>query len=354
MSAGVPRRFGPLKTALFSVILIVFFFGMAEAAVRVWVYFFREPAERFDIESGTFVLVPGVHPRLGADSVVVNSRGFVGAEFDDPPPPGTVRIVTIGDSCTFGDGTPLKTYPGQLERRLNGPGSRRHQVINAGIEGLNSELALRRLVTRVLPLRPDVVTVYIGWNDLMKFDPAGQREAPGLATAARLMDGLWLIKALRKVVFYHVRPRVLTPLTGSASRTGVFRTYRPAVFEDTLRTLVETARKAGPRVVVFTLPSVVSMDMTVDDLRRANVVFPYFPSAYSVGDFIDLIAAYNQSIRKVALEQEVVLVDLAAEIDGRPDRRALFFDTMHPNQAGKELIADILSRRLQEKGVIAR
>src|SRR5262245_6032310 len=188
------RRFGLLKTVIYSAIMMVLVFGAAEGAVRIWVYFFREPTERFDLETGTFVLVPGTYSRPHSEPVTVNSRGFVGAEFEDPRPAGVVRIVTVGDSCTFGGGSRSTTYAGQLELRLHEAGSHPYQVINAGIQGLNSELALRRLVTKVLPLKPDIITVYIGWNDLMKFDPAGQREAPGLAIVARTIDRLWLIK----------------------------------------------------------------------------------------------------------------------------------------------------------------
>lgn len=347
------RRFGPFKTVTFSAILMLLFFAAAEAGLRVWVYYFREPAERFDVGTGTFVLVPGSHARLGAEPIRVNSRGFVGEEFEEPRPPGVVRIVSVGDSSTFGQGSGVGTYPAQLELRLNGgTGEGRYQVINAGIEGLNSELALRRLVTKVLPLRPDVVTVYIGWNDLMKFDPAGQRESPGLAVVARAMDRLWLTKGLRKLMFYYFRPHVRSPAIGPSSRTGAFRHYRPAVFETNLGAIIVAARNAGAHVVVMTLPSVVSDEMTLNDLRRANVVFPYFSSAYSVGDFTDLIAAYNDSIRRIADEQQVLLVDLAREIDGRPDRRLLFLDTMHPNQRGLELIADFLRRELRAKGLL--
>jgi lysophospholipase L1-like esterase len=348
------RSLGSFKTAVFSTILILLFFGTAEAALRAWVYLFRAPAERFDIMTGTFVLVPGEYPRVGASPIHVNSRGFVGPEFDEPRAPGVARIVTLGDSCTFGQGTGLETYPAQLSLRLNnGKGQRSYQVINAGIEGLNSELALRRLETKVVPLKPDIITVYLGWNDLMKFDPMGQVERPGFGIVARALDRLWLIKGMRKLVFYYIRPRLSAPATGPASHTGVFSQYRPAVFENNLRSIIRVARDSGVKILLLTLPSVVSEDMTLDDLRQANVVFPYYPSAYAVRDYVDLIAAYNDSIRTVAATEGVVLVDLAKELDGRPDRRQLFFDTMHPSQRGRELIADILARRLLERGLLA-
>jgi lysophospholipase L1-like esterase len=353
MTKAAPK-FGPVKTVVYSAILMMLFLGAAELAVRVWVYFFRTPAERFDLVSGTFVLVPGEYPRINARPIQVNSRGFVGPEFIEPRPPGVKRIVAIGDSCTFGQGSGAETYPVQLSLRLNGSGSvERYQVINAGIEGLNSELAFRRLVTKVTPLKPDVVTVYLAWNDLMKFDPSGQVEHPGLGAIAHTMDRLWLIKGMRKLIFYYIRPMVSAPRTGPTSRTGMFADYRPAQFERNLRAIIYASKRAGAKVVVMTVPSVVSEEMTVADLRDANVVFPYYSSAYSVGDFIDLIAAYNRSIRAAAEVDDVSLIDLAKEINERPDRRRLFLDTMHPNQRGRELIADILARHLRGNGLLA-
>lgn len=338
------------RTLLVGVIVTMTVFGTLEGLLRGWVYLIRDPSERFDTVTGTFVLIPGSHPRPRARPFQVNRRGFVGAEFEDPVPSGTLRIVALGDSCTFGAGTELESYPGLLERHLNDAGNRhRYQVINAGIRGLNTEQSLRRLVTKVMPLKPDIVTVYLGWNDLMKFEPMGQAETPGIRILARVLDQLWLVKGMRKLLFYYLRPLVSAPATGPASRTGVFRDYRPVVFENNLRRILLAARSGGGRVVLLTLPSVVSDDMTPEDLRRASVVFPYYSSAYGVGDLVDVIAAYNRTIRLIAERENVMLVDLASELDTRPDRRTLFFDTMHPSQKGRELIASILARRLGER-----
>ena len=348
-----PPRFGLGRSLLYSAILILLFLGLIEGSLRAYVFTFRSPAERFDLATNTFELRPGVFPTPNPDPIVVNSRGFVGAEFEDPPPPGTLRIVTVGDSCTFGAGTLRGTYPVLLEDRLRAePAGPRVQVVNAGIQGMNSELALRRLESRVVPLRPDLVTIYIGWNDLMKFDPSGQVESPRLALVARWLDRLWIVKGLRKLIFYNLRGRIAPPRTGPESRTGVYVDYRPAVFEQNLRTMITTARAIPAAVVVMTLPTVVRADMSVDDLRRAGVQFPYFRGANAVGDFLDLLAAYNRTIRRVAAEESVPVVDLALEIDARPDLPTLFFDTMHATSAGREVIADILARELRAQGVL--
>ncbi len=348
-------RFGLRRSLLYSAILVTLCFALVEGSLRLYVYFFRAPAERFDLATQTFVLRPGIFPSPNPDPIIVNSRGFVGPEFEDPPPPNTARIVTVGDSCTFGDGSVRGTYPLLLEEKIrNGTNGKRFQVVNAGIEGLNSELALRRLTSLVVPLRPELVTIYIGWNDLMKSDPDGQVESPRLALAARWLDRLWTVKGLRKLLFFNLRPRFAPPLTGAQGHTGRYADYQPAVYERNLRAMIAAVRAIPSEALVMTLPSVVRPDMSVEDLRRANVQFPYFRGANAVGDFVDLIAAYNRTIRRVAAEEQVTLIDLAREIDARPDRPTLFLDTMHASPKGRGVLAEVIARELQSQGVLDR
>lgn len=344
-------RFGVGKSLLFSVVLILLFLGGAEAVLRTWAYFFREQVQEFNRETGTFELIPGQHD-VPLGRVRINDRGFVG----DPlkaEGPDLWRIVSVGDSCTFGGGDEVNTYPAMLGRILekSAPAGERIEVVNAGVSGLNSELALRRLESRVPELHPDVVTIYIGWNDLMKFDPLAQGQESRWAGVARAIDDLWLVKGLRKLLFYYVRPSMGEPATGPESRTGRFADFEPTIFEKHLREMIADARSMGARPVVMTLPTVVRPDMSVADLHRAGVMFPYFPSAYAVGDFLDLLAAYNRTIRRVAEEERVPLVDLAKSFEALPDPTPYFFDTMHTNPKGMELIAADVAIVLQREGL---
>ena len=224
--------------------------------------------------------------------------------------------------------------------------------MHAGIEGLNSELALRRLRTKVLRLEPDVVSIYIGWNDLMKFDPLAQTDAQRMSGVARVLDKLWLVKGLRKLIFFHLRPYLAPPATGPDSRTGRFRDFRPTVYEENLREMIESVRSIGSRPALLTLPSVVRSDMSPADLRAAGVIFPYFSSAYGVGDLLDLIAAYNASIRRIGSEDRVPVIDLAAVFEAVEDPTRYFFDTMHTGPAGRELIAQELYRGLERERLL--
>lgn len=345
-------QFGPVKSVLYSLILIGLVLGGAELAVRTWAHYLRAEVERFDPGTGTFVLVPGRH-RTRFGTAVINSQGFVGAELE-PEGPDLWRIVAVGDSCTFGGGNERHTYPALLDRRLDRrerPGLR-YEVVNAGISGLNSELALRRLESVVPPLHPDVVTIYIGWNDLMKFDPVAQGKEARFSGVARVLDQLWLARGLRKLLFFYVRPAILKPRTGPESRSGRFQGFRPTYFEENLERMVTAARGIGASVLLATLPTVVRPWMTLEDLEQARVVFPYFPSAYGVGDLLDLVGAYNRAIERVGLKTGTPVVDLAARFAAIEDPRPYFHDTMHTNLDGMAVIAEAFEEALEAHGLL--
>ncbi len=332
-------RFGWKKSVLFSVVLIASFFGLAELLLRGWSYFVREEAIQFDLATETFVLVPGEHPARFV-TATINSDGFVGEELE-PEGDDFWRIVAVGDSCTYGGGHKTDTYPAMLGVMLDQqePHGVRYEVVNAGVSGLNSELALRRLRSKVTGLDPDVVTIYIGWNDLMKVDPLSQGEVKEWASLARMIDDLWLVKGMRKLIFFHLRRNLWIPKTGPESRTGRFEKFQPSVYERNLLEMIEVVRGMGSRPVLLTLPTVVKPDMTVEDLQRAGVMFPYFQSAYGVGDLLDLIEAYNRVIRGVAAQEGAPLVELSRTFEAIEDTPRYFIDTMHLSPLGMQTVA---------------
>ena len=84
------------------------------------------------------------------------------------------RIVCFGDSVTQGvpHVAPADTFVALLERRLGARYGAEMDVcaINAGVGGENSAEGLTRLEADVLSLRPDLVTVEFGLNDI-RYEP---------------------------------------------------------------------------------------------------------------------------------------------------------------------------------------
>ena len=119
--------------------------------------------------------------------------------------------------------------------------------------------------------------------------------------------------------------------------------FAPTAYRANLEAIISLLREHDVRVLLVTLPTVVRARMTLDELRRAHVVFPYFVGAYDVSRFLSLHRAYNRTIREVASEQKVSLVDLAAVFDALETKTEYFWDTMHPNEKGNAVIARVLA-----------
>ncbi|HED37018.1 MAG TPA: SGNH/GDSL hydrolase family protein [Ignavibacteria bacterium] len=321
-------------------------------SIRTWAYFFRGEYERYDVDSGTFVLIPGKH-KIGRSILNVNSDGFVGNELKKQNDK-LYRILALGDSVTFGDGDMYTTYPALLEQDLNRTPLKgvEYEVVNGGVEGLNSEMALKRLKSKGPGLKPDIVTIYIGWNDLMKFDPTSQGNVKKWSGLARALDKLWLAKGVRKLVFFYIRPNLNSPGVGKNSSKGLFKDFVPTFYEDNLRKLINTTRSIGAKPLVMTLPTVIRKNMQLSDLKEANVVFPYYPSAYNVYDLLDMISSYNKSIRRIAAEKNVKIIDLESAFSKLKNTKPYFYDTMHTSKKGRKLIANEINKALKENNLL--
>jgi lysophospholipase L1-like esterase len=103
-----------------------------------------------------------------------------------PPPkdPASFRILVLGDSLTYGDGIAEQyTYPRQLEHLLRRQW--RVDVINAGVDGSQSEDIVRIAKTMLPQTMPDLVVYGVCLNDFL---PSGVGQYDGsikLPTAIR-------------------------------------------------------------------------------------------------------------------------------------------------------------------------
>ncbi len=343
------RKIGAGKQILFSAILVVGLLGTAEAVVRVWALYLRTSYEQYNSRTRRLELRPNIrYTNARGQEFRINSKGFVGPEFDERPAPGVYRIITLGDSCTFATGFWQIGYPFQLERQLNkDAGSKRFEVINAGIEGYNSTFALARIRDELLRYQPNLVIIYIGWNDLMKTDPANAARVDEHVWLAELLDRSYLIRAYKKLLFVNLRPLVFRPAVEDSRTTTAYDHFVPVRYRTNLEAMVQLLADQRVKPLLVTLPTVVQPGMTSQELRRANVFFPYFAGAYGVAPLLSLHHAYNRTIIGVGREQNVEVVDLAADFQRIKDTTPYFWDTMHPNEKGGRAIAELLAQRLR-------
>ncbi|KQM84441.1 esterase [Agromyces sp. Leaf222] len=88
--------------------------------------------------------------------------------------PGELLYVAVGDSAAQGIGAsrPGHSYVGFIARTMAAASARRVRTVNLGISGATLRIALDDELPVLARLRPDVLTVCIGANDIADFDPA--------------------------------------------------------------------------------------------------------------------------------------------------------------------------------------
>jgi lysophospholipase L1-like esterase len=319
-----------------------------EVGLRLYAYYFRHPYQVLDPRLGMIRLVPGYQASFYGKVLRINSLGFRGNEFAPEKPNSVFRIVTLGDSVTFGlfgDGC---AYPDVLQRRFNEGRPGRVEVINAGVEGYDSQDVLRILQLKLMDYSPDLITVMVGWNDLLKRDP-GQPDASVMkARLAYALYDIYLIKFWRSVVYRHARHALFRPsMDLPPAEEAALRTYVPLVYKENLEKIVRTAKAGGSQVVLLALHSLLRPDMTPDDVQK--LYFPYY--TYNVKKYWLLYQQYSETVRTVGRELGVPVVEPATVLRGRESE--LYMDTVHLDCAGHQIFGaylhDVLSG-LIEKG----
>jgi lysophospholipase L1-like esterase len=103
-----------------------------------------------------------------------------------------MTILCVGDSHTYGLPLPEEdSYPAQLEVALHARHpERRFEIVNLGIPGLNSAFVANRLERQLHQLRPDLVIVWVGINNLWNVVERGADDSrdPWLPVRAALMN----------------------------------------------------------------------------------------------------------------------------------------------------------------------
>ena len=191
MAAADRRRFA-LRLTLALATTVVALLG-AEGIIRL-AYYFREDRRSFQVQLQSsrvqaqssmhvlnlgdivqpsryagivYELRPNVRGRFMGQPVVINAQGLHDYEYSLRKPPGTFRIVGVGDSSLFGWGVPFEDSGLKvLERRLNeNPRGQKFEVMNFGVPGYNTAMEAETFVRRCLDYSPDLVILNFNTND---------------------------------------------------------------------------------------------------------------------------------------------------------------------------------------------
>ncbi len=270
------------------------------------------------------------------DAYRINSSGFRGDEVN--PDPAVRRVVCLGDSVTFGLelNNENGTFPVQLQRLFHDGGWTNVQVVNAGIPGYASENALRFAELELDSLKPALLIVCIGWNDLITsyypdwkphslitgVQPPADKTPLALIRAARALKQKLAHQEINRQR-YHVTMR-------TENMTMFRKTPHPDALAQFERNLAALARLCGERripLLLMNMPTILSMkDMTDAEKQKASVFTP------------EAAAEFESVIERVCrAENANCLLDVMNLDEGGKDR--FFWDHCHVTEEGSREMA---------------
>jgi len=238
-----------------------------------------------------------------------NALGLRGREVT--PKGQRMRVLAIGDSCTFGLGVnDADAWPAQLQCMLdeNGGGAQ-WDVINAGVYGYSAFQGLRYLERMGFALKPDVIIVQFWANDAERWSLSDREVARRLALTrweAPLMRSrfyCWLKQTMQRTDF----GRILAP-DGPVVRESVDE------FAQTLRAIRDSGTTRGIKTLFVEWP-------VREQVQRP----PFQPNAY------------QRAIEGIAAETNAPLVN--------PYQQFLiansfpYVDPVHASRTGCALVA---------------
>jgi hypothetical protein len=249
-----------VKNYILSILVTVAFFTIAEGALYLanFEYAAREKAywqPTITMFEGTRQRniatqfeYPGYIWRTIANTRFTDSRGFRRPELPDVKGEHKIRIAFLGGSTTHGG---FRPYPERAITLLNDAlGEDRYEALNAACSSYSTHQSRIALDRWVLPLKPDAVFLYHGWNDPQvqddgysdheKFRTAARNEQSWLSSLAHVRNlrmGMGMAALVDWADFSWPRPRV-----------------SPEKFRENLEYMAQQCELAGVPLWVATRP----------------------------------------------------------------------------------------------------
>ena len=263
------------------------------------------------------------------DAVIrINNFGFRGADIQRDKGE-RYRIFALGESPTFGatirrDDRPWPDVLGTLiQSRLQC--DRPVEVINAGTGGYDLEHNLERIRRDVIPLKPDLVLSYHGYNGarFVTIDAGADEQKPrrGEGPSPLIDEAIYRARLYR----WKKSPAAVPAFSEAQVLQGRYATL--------YRELIGLGEENHFRVVLANF----SMAVVATSPRE---VLDFYGRGFSGMDgMVARMAAHNYAVEKVAAEARVPFIDTTPDLAGAWDAD-LFLDLVHFTQKGSDRLAE--------------
>ena len=288
-------------------------------------------------ETNGYTLAANYRFQSGVLRIETNEKGLRGPEINVPKPSDTRRIAMIGGSSVFGylvsDGDECARL---LEDRLRQTESN-VEVINAGVPGYNLIQSTRRFESHVAPLQPDVVILYLGWNDLVYLlADSPDKTTAGVGPSFAAWERLAAHSVLYGLVAHRLMGRTaqFNPPSQSTSQPTEQGTV---LFHEALQNIVKKIEASGAQVVICSQATLAHPD--VEQSARAHLG----STPQDAERTIALGKWLRDYLKEFAESNEIPFIDVYNQIKPSED---MLGDVIHLTPRGEETLANLLESRL--------
>ena len=297
-----------------------------------------------------------------------NNWGFRG---EAPPTRWDDRytIITVGGSTTIDMAQDdAMTYPAIMASRLEANDAT-IWVNNAGLDGHTSRGNLHVMEEVVRYLKPNLVVVLIGANDLTlslleerrtqgtTFDQTTkQRDVLQETQIGRLAWGFFAVM-LGNAVPVNTTFTSFTAIPMDASRSALAPADRDALpelpeYRQNVNKLIDLAQEMGSKIVFLTQPSLFD-DTPYWSGIEANISWAKSDALYFSGaTYWKMLTIYNQELLAICQARGVPCLDLSSQI---PHNLDMFYDSVHFTDAGAKRVGELVAQfitDLRAKGLV--
>lgn len=278
-----------------------------------------------------------------------NSQGMRGPELPERKAPGEIRVVALGDSCTFGKSVVEEdTWPRQLESMLNEElGDKRSAVVaNLGCNGYAGKDYITIFKKLGRQLNPDLVVVGYNLNDfpnvLQKIDAKAMKETSTKDRVRKLVGGRKNLDYLNRFSAYRwaraiyqesVKSKGWEQAEKMAKGTTLDKELKRAnnkandpeamdALENELITLRDLTNQAGAKLAIFLFPY--ESQVYLDSYDRTPI-----ERMAEICERIDVpFVSLDKKFREWAFRSDP------------PERMYVFGDRYHPLPVGYRIVAE--------------
>lgn len=306
--------------------------------------------------------LPGMSP------IVTHTTNSMGFRAEEPPADWDrwLTIVTIGGStthCYYMDDMKIWSHLLQENLREVRPDT---WVGNAGFSGHSTRAHILFMQELIPAVSPDIVVLLIGTNDLIystRFNPrcGGIRnERPSLGykfiASSRLLQILssWIRGSYGNeyMLTENLPPYIPIPLDGPEMELPEdLRDLCTSLneYSDNIREIIRLGRASGVQIIFMTQPSLWEDSDYWRGIQESYYWRPGENSRLSAATVWKMLEIFNSELISICSSEGIPCMDLASMV---PHSSDYFYDGMHFNEAGAQLVSDLLADFMIEQNLI--